>query len=661
MLKTTKNLFFIVITCLVAPLSGLSQKKLQKFGKVDIADLQMTTCSYDKDAVAMKLIESGHLYYEKGNTRTPFTTIYEKRVRVKILKEAGLKYANVEIPFRSKNSQERILDLDAYVYNVDEKGEVKTTKVGGSSIYTKKINNQYSQEIIAFPEVKIGSVFEYKYKLERSTFSNLPDWEFQDNIPVATSQFTVSVLEFFRFNVQPYVVEPIDVKKETKYENITLQNGFLQANVFHTTYTMENLKALPDEVFMGSSNDYQQRLSFQLTGINYPDGQVERFNSTWPAAAKLLREDEDFGLLLDSDTKAGEELINELKLKATDEEKLQAGYAYFKKNFVWDKNYSIYSFAGLKDTWKKKTGTTGDINLLFIYLMRKAGLEAKPIVMSTRGHGIVNTAYPFLDQFNVTFAQITIGAKKYVVNAADKFGHYKFIPERVNYSEGFVIDNVIGTWQTALDSTKIGKNIIATEGTINANGVMKGKSVVSSGGYARQERMEDLVTSGSSFKETYFKSNDKSVVVEDLEVTNQDDEDKPLQQTVNFNYKLNSSGNYKFFNYNFFSNFISNPFTKDVRVTDIEFGYPETTNIYGFFTLPEGYAAETLPANTAITVEDRSIIFRRNMEVEENTIRLTVVIEFKKPIYPSKDYDEFKNFYKKVFDLMNEQVVLKKK
>jgi hypothetical protein len=58
---------------------------------------------------------------------------------------------------------------------------------------------------------------------------------------------------------------------------------------------------------------------------------------------------------------------------------------------------------------------------------------------------------------------------------------------------------------------------------------------------------------------------------------------------------------------------------------------------------------------------DTSISFTRSYFQEGNTISLRLALEFSRPIFSADEYPEFKDFYKKMFDMLNEQVVLKRK
>ena len=48
------------------------------------------------------------------------------------------------------------------------------------------------------------------------------------------------------------------------------------------------------------------------------------------------------------------------------------------------------------------------------------------------------------------------------------------------------------------------------------------------------------------------------------------------------------------------------------------------------------------------------------MEATDDLLSIKFELELKRPIYSTEDYPEFKEFYKKLFGLLNEQFVVKK-
>ena len=81
----------------------------------------------------------------------------------------------------------------------------------------------------------------------------------------------------------------------------------------------------------------------------------------------------------------------------------------------------------------------------------------------------------------------------------------------------------------------------------------------------------------------------------------------------------------------------------------------------GNFTIPADYVFDGLPENVSIATADRGIIFTRNVTAEGNLLNIRINVEFKRTFYPVTDYADFREFHKKMFDKLNEQVVIKKK
>ncbi|MBP6431961.1 MAG: hypothetical protein KA319_09350, partial [Ferruginibacter sp.] len=504
-------------------------------------------------------------------------------------------------------------------------------------------------------------VIEYRYTLERETMGHIKDWYFQEAIPIRYSEYDLKIPLVFKFGIQPSIVDSIEVKEDVTEELINTNQGVVRTNSLSKKFIMRNLKALPNEPYMGAAKDYQQRLSFQLSQIDYGQGDIKYLRNTWLDVISNLKKDEDFGKQIENDFKASYNFIDELKSKPDNEQKLLTALSYFQKNFTWNNQDGIYSYKGVKETWESKTGSIGDINLLFIKLLKDAGVNISPILFSTRDNGTVNMFFPFIEQFNATFCYMQINGKPYVIDASNKYSNYNIIPEKVNNCNGFIIDEGAGKWFMAKDSITKYKVIVATNGKLDINGVMTGETVVNSIGYSKLNRLKKWHEDKGDFINTYFSSNGQSIQLNDLQVKNIDDFNKPFEQKAKYTYTLGTSGNYKYFTTNFFTDFYQNQFLKDERITDIDFGYLQDYQIYGSYTIPEDYTYEELPKNILFVMPDKSIALSRFTEVNENNVNIRIIIEFKQPYYSVTNYYEFAAFYKKMFEYLNEQIVIKKK
>ena len=70
---------------------------------------------------------------------------------------------------------------------------------------------------------------------------------------------------------------------------------------------------------------------------------------------------------------------------------------------------------------------------------------------------------------------------------------------------------------------------------------------------------------------------------------------------------------------------------------------------------------ETLPKNIKLVTPDNSMVAYREITKEENTLRINLKIEINKSEYSANEYAMVKDFYNKVFDTLNEPILLKDK
>ena len=91
--------------------------------------------------------------------------------------------------------------------------------------------------------------------------------------------------------------------------------------------------------------------------------------------------------------------------------------------------------------WDKKIGNSTEVNLILYHLLRKTGVKAYPMLVSTRENGKVNPAYPSRYQFNTSVVYIPVdSAKYYLLDATSKYNLYREIPENLLDGFGFYID-----------------------------------------------------------------------------------------------------------------------------------------------------------------------------------------------------------------------------
>ena len=139
--------------------------KEMKYGKVSKKDFSSYTPS-DTAVAAVFLKKKGITYYNLG-MRGNITVESEYEFRLQVLRPEGTEYANVSIPFfrdqRPGYVTERIYGIDAVAYNLVD-GKVEETDLERKYIVEEKVSDNVYVMKFSIPNVKPGSIIEYKYK-----------------------------------------------------------------------------------------------------------------------------------------------------------------------------------------------------------------------------------------------------------------------------------------------------------------------------------------------------------------------------------------------------------------------------------------------------------------------------------------------------------------
>lgn len=636
------------IACMMAIPCLQAQDKLDNFGKITKADLELKTCDFDPDAAAYCLIDLGEVSYNFTPGGINVETNFRKRI--KILKEEGNKRADIKIRYYSKDRYEEVTNVAAFVYNLDDAGNILTTKLEKNLIYDKKIDNRYSEVSFAIPEVKVGSVIEYKYRTtKKDGIGDIEDWYFQSDIPVRYSAYNLVIPTYFDFQYQVTRRQDIDIHKGKRAED-------------GQWFIMHNIPHLKEEPYMSGFRDYLQRVDFQLSSITPPNSLPINYRTSWGKLGDELLEKEWFGLQLKKNISGTGAPLKALLANArTQKQKIDAIYKFVQTNMSWNGRYSYGSIDGVKDAWDKKSGNLGDINLILLNLLKDNHIKAYPILISTRDNGKINPLLPFLEQFNgvYVYAEPGDGFLPMVMNAADKYNPSDIYPYDVQLTSALVVGKDITQIVSIEDPAKKLKHIVNIFMQVDDKGQIDGNATVNSYEYGKNIRRK---TYDDNNLGKFFENNEGiKIKVDSMEVENQQVDSLPLMQKVYFSGNIQQSGEYGFIPYNLFSGLAKNPFVAEERSSDIDFGFNQSFMIIGNYSIPVDFEYEELPKNIRMILPDSSIMMTRMIQKNDNILNFKVNIDFQRSVYTAEEYPDVKEVYKRIFAYLNEHVVIRKK
>lgn len=667
------NLFSLFVILLITP-KAVSQEF--KLGKVSVAELEQKVHPKDSSAAAAILYKKGSSRLEY-DTSEGFVTITEVETRIKIYKKEGYDWANQQVWYYfSNDAKEKLSFSDAVTYNLVG-GKIEKTKLKSDGIFDEVLSKYRSQKKLTMPNVKEGSVIEFKYYI-RSPFQMIRDWDFQTSIPVNYSEFSTYIPEYYVFSPRQkgYIFpKTVTVKNNksivfTSKERHTptglgaVKTEYSSEKVDYveskTTYTAVDFPAMKDEAYVNNIENYTSSIAHELAVTNFPNSPIKEFSTDWNSVVKTIYNYDDFGPELNKTGYFEEDVKKLLTGLNTPEEKIWAILNHVKSTVKWN-GYTGYNCdSGVKKAYKEKTGNIADINLMLTAMLRYSGLTANPVLVSTRSNGIA--LFPNRTAFNYVIAAVETPNGYILLDASDKFSTPNILPLRVLNWSGRLIRKDGTSEEINLIPQKTSNDNVFLTYSIDADGKVTGKTRKQSLDY------NAMITRGNIFnvkEEEYLEklenSNNK-IEISEYSKTNEKDILLPIIETYSFtgnNLCELIGGKIYVSPMLFFAN-QKNPFVQEVREYPVDFSYPFADKYNITIKIPDGFAVETLPAPALVTMENNLGAFRYNIAANENTLQVSITHQINQAIVSAEGYDMLKEYYKGMIAKETEKIVLKR-
>jgi hypothetical protein len=466
-------------------------------------------------------------------------------------------------------------------------------------------------------------------------------WFFQSNVPTRYSELETDYLGRSNIRSIPHVRLPYAV-------NTGKTDDEKQIKV------LTNVHSLPEEPYMTAEIDNFQRV--QLFN-------ADMLTHTWDGIGRMLVGFSDFGGEFDQILSGEGAILKHAKGLNSTDEKIAFIFDTVKNSMKWDGVKSFFAYGPTTQAWNKKTGNSGEINLILYNLLKKAGVGALPMVISTRENGKMSPAMPNPYAFNSTVVYVPVDTSSfYILDASNKFNQFNTIPFDDLDSFGLSIDvnRQKATFiPISADLPVIQSVFINAE--IKPDGKMRGTAEITSDHYNKIAAVKRYKTYGATKHSDTLRNLDNNVKIASFKMENMEVDSLPLTQKIDFSADLaGSDETYIYFNTNLFSTIEENPFKNENRFSDIDFGYRNNYSISGVYKLPAGFKIDAMPKNVTIVMPDQSIIFKRTIAEDNGSIAVRYVVNHRKTVYFMEDYQDLRGFYKKMYDMLSEQIVLKK-
>ena len=637
MFKIVKLFTVILLVCAFPVIA-------QEWGEISDEELAMTGIAEDPEADAVVLFDIGNIII------TPeWNTVFTRHKRIKILTEKGKDYANIEIPFWHENN---INDLEAqsFLTNGDdfELDDDNVFEEGGEKWKVLKF---------AIPGVEVGSVIEYKYELFSEHFGFLQPWYFQGNEFTKRSELKVYKPKGFSYNAfktntDIYNIEFIQGEEWNPYQ--------LGEKIQTFKWVITDIPGIKEEPYMNNINDYLAHITFQIA--SFQNQYVYRtYIKSWDDIAKEVRESYDHKIEADDGI---DELVQSLISGISDKnEIIKKLYDFVCCKITTDDkigflNPEVYS---AEQTLKEKKGNQVEKNLLLISMLKNAGFEAFPVLISTKTHGAFYPHLVNLWQFNHTIASVILENENIFLDTRDKYCPLGSLPISSCVDKGLLVKAETG--QIFNIKTTSSNNVQDIESTIilDCNGSVESDVKIKCEGYvAMTEREKINKTTQKEYIEDFVDDYYENAKLDTFKISNLDSIYKPLEITITFKIPEYAQivENMVYFSAVLLSKLTENPFKRKKRNFAVDYSYTISKSEKSTIKIPECFKISELPLKTRTGIS--KISFISLFLSSENTIEITRNYRRSRLSISPVEYADLKNMFDKIIDSDDSQIILEK-
>ena len=593
--------------------------------------------------------------------------------RIKVLTEKGKELATVELPYLKGNTKisdikGRTIHADGTIYPLTVKPEdLMVTKTG---------ERQVGKKVFTLPNVEVGSILEYRYDLryDDNEFSS-PQWEIQRPYFVHAAHYSFTPFKEFMPDGTPdrgtslYLVDERGREVHSLIWWSHLPPGVVIKTSVNGSYSVDvtDVPAIPDEEWMPP-------IQSVLYKVNFYYSFAHDATDYWMSEAKLWSKDVDkfaepskaIKAAVDGLIAPGDSDLDKAKKLYVAVEALDNTDYSRRKTETEMKTLKIKEARHAEDTWAQKSGSSEDIAMLYLAMLRAAGLTAYAVKVVDRDRGTFDPSYQSLSQLDTTVVAINIGSQETVLDPGEKMCPFGTLNWRHSNARGLGQSSQgVGVSTTPEQSYKQNSVNRVADLTLDAHGGITGQiQVVMTGQKALRWRQFALRNDDSELKKRFDRDELEGAVPEGVEAhvdhfLSVDQPDQNLIAMVKVTGSLGTATSKRILLPGlFFETHGHVPFvTEEKRLEQVDMEYGDRVTDDVTYHLPPGAAVEGAPQDASVSWQGHAMFILKS-KAGPNQIEIANSLARAFTIAKPEEYQDLRGFYQKVAAVEQAQLVL---
>ena len=669
-----RYLLFCYCFCCLQVLHA-QEKSSYQFKKVTEADFQWPNVITDSSAGVVVLADVGRTEFV-GNDEGGFSLIYKRHKRV-LIRKFHYTWEDDLILYLEKGEKgpEKLQSLDITDYYL-ENGAVSEKKYDTKE-QIRNINQQLGNSIGRSITYSQDCIVDMSYTIQSYYVSNLRGWNFQTTVPILYSEYSVSIPDIFGYATLRLGSIPLEtIASDKRMQSFAARKfagpaGYETGGVSHDAlynvnvlmhdrkWILRNAPAIYFDIHRATHYSQINSVEFQWTENKNTNQAAQPTLYGWKTVKERLLSQENFGLVyLNENIWLEETVANITKGLVGSEEKARSCYRWVRDNFKCTDQSEIYLTIGLtlKDIFQRKQGSVSDLNLLLIALLRKAGIQANPVLLSWRSRGVLLFDYPILHKFNYLVVEANLIDKKVLLDAAEPLLGFGLLhPECYNGPAWVIGEEIVRRINLSADSYLEEEQTIANL-KVNEQGLTG--SISKTYGFPgsfniRQKIKESGEASIGRYLQAAF---GKQTIISELMIDSNLLKEEPI--AISYEIQIKAKGDSLVFEPVFSDEhlIIINP----DRTDPVEMPYTRNLVYVMNLEIEKGYQVVKLPKSVKYQMNGQEAVFEFQCVQSGQTIQLRSKIQIKKANFSEEAIEALRDYIQFVKQKIYEPMVIKR-
>lgn len=590
--------------------------------------------------------------------------------RIKVLTERGKDLANVELKQYQSSDEGGYSVTDIQGRTIHPDGTIiPFTGKPFEKLIEKTHGHKVMAKVFTLPDVEVGSIIEYRYKLRYDDNRYIaPDWFVQSDLFTRkahylwwpTDEQLISHDESGEQVTSTIMWTPIlPPGAEVKQSRNVAGAGKIELDV-------QNVPPVPDEEYMPPLQSVSYRVLFYYTAYRSGEEYWKHAGKGWSKATNKF---------IGPGSKV-KDAVKELVAPAdTEDQKLRKIYAAVmqldntrfshKGSAAEDKAHGLEAPKSTDDIWTRKRGTDDQLTELFVALVRAAGMKADIIAVTSRDRAYFLQNYLSFSQLDDFLAIVNVGGKDLYFDPGQRYCPYGQLAWKHTQVGGVrQTDSGAAFGETPGMIYKDSRSVRIANLTMDEHGEVHGTVSLSwTGAGALRWRQSSLTGDATSLNNDLKTGLEQMLPggmdVKVLGIDHVEEYEQPLVVRYEIKGAIGSpTGKRLLIPSDIFVANAKPTFPHEKREVPVQFDYPYSVVDAVRVNLPPSLTIESVPAGEQIPLQTFAV-YALKTESTPTSITVRRELDLGNIVYKHEEYPGLRAFYNKLESKDQEPAILK--